>query len=241
MRNILWTGGWDSTFRICDLVIIKKVTVQPFYIIDSNRLSNTIELETMKKIKENIYKDFPYTEGLIADPIIIRIEEIGENSKITNKFINLTKKSFMGSQYDWLARFSEEQGIINLELSIHKDDKAEHFVKNYIEPINGKEDFYYVLSKDMYNSDYDIFKYYHFPLLDLTKIEMGEVAKRNDFDHIMEMTWFCFNPTRSHKPCGYCNPCKYTREEGLGRRVPSKFQGKYNRIKNAILNKISIV
>lgn len=241
MKNILWTGGWDSTFRICDLVIIKKISVQPFYIIDSNRSSNSVELETMKKIKKNIYRDFPYTEGLIAEPVLIRIEEISENNEITNKFNNLTKKSFMGSQYDWLARFSEENNINNLELSIHKDDNAEYFVRNYIKPINEEKDFYYALDKDMYNSDYGIFKYYHFPLLGLTKIEMGEIAKNNNFDHIMEMTWFCFNPTRSRKPCGYCNPCKYTREEGLGRRVPSKLHGKYNRIERAILKRLTIV
>lgn len=48
---------------------------------------------------------------------------------------------------------------------------------------------------------------------------MEAVAKKNNFSHIMEETWFCHTPYNG-KPCGICNPCKYTKEEGLGRRVP---------------------
>lgn len=63
---------------------------------------------------------------------------------------------------------------------------------------------------------------------------MGKIAEENGFGSIMEMTWFCFAPTWRKTPCGYCNPCKYTREEGLGRRVPSKGMAKYNRLENII-------
>lgn len=61
---------------------------------------------------------------------------------------------------------------------------------------------------------------------------MENSAKETNFESIMEMIWFCFNPTWRKTPCGYCNPCKYTREEGLERRVSSKFMGMYNRVEN---------
>ena len=29
--NIFWTGGYDSTFRLCYLLIMEKKIVQPYY------------------------------------------------------------------------------------------------------------------------------------------------------------------------------------------------------------------
>ena len=31
---IFWTGGYDSTFRLCQLLIVERVMVQPVYISD---------------------------------------------------------------------------------------------------------------------------------------------------------------------------------------------------------------
>lgn len=50
--RILWTGGWDSTFRVLDLVLNKKKNIQPYYILDERRASTEIEIATMEKIKE---------------------------------------------------------------------------------------------------------------------------------------------------------------------------------------------
>ena len=45
--NLLWTGGWDSTFRLCQLILVKRKNVQPYYIIDNKRKSLQKELITM--------------------------------------------------------------------------------------------------------------------------------------------------------------------------------------------------
>ncbi|MEK0175251.1 7-cyano-7-deazaguanine synthase [Tetragenococcus halophilus] len=238
MNNILWTGGWDSTFRVLSLVILQNKEVQPYYIIDPGRASNEVELMTMEKIRKEVVRKFPNTKGLIKKTIVVNMESIPKNKVISQKFQKLKESSFMGSQYDWLARYSEAKGISSLELSIHQDDKATFFVRQNVAKVVKADDEYYKLRDDLYNTGYDIFKYYHFPLLDFSKKDMEKIAKANNFDSIMEMTWFCFNPTWRKTPCGYCNPCKYTREEGLGRRVPSKFMGMYNRVENAFYYRI---
>ena len=46
--NLLWTGGWDSTFRLLSLVLIKRKPVQPFYVIDVGRVSTIREIKTMQ-------------------------------------------------------------------------------------------------------------------------------------------------------------------------------------------------
>ena len=56
--NIFWTGGWDSTFRVLQLLIAKKKTVQPFYINDPNRKSAEKELNAMKTV-DRVVEIFP--------------------------------------------------------------------------------------------------------------------------------------------------------------------------------------
>ena len=37
--QILWTGGWDSTFRLLQLLLELKLEVIPHYVIDDTRES----------------------------------------------------------------------------------------------------------------------------------------------------------------------------------------------------------
>ena len=45
---------------------------------------------------------------------------------------------------------------------------------------------------------------------------MRTQARQAGFDEIMSLTWFCHRP-RHGQPCGTCNPCIYTIEEGTRR------------------------
>ena len=219
-HRILWTGGWDSTFRVLDLVLNKKKNIQPYYILDERRASTEIEIATMEKIKEMMKELDPQSIYRIKDTIYLERNKIPENKKITKYYEVLKTQSHLGDQYDWLARYTESEGIKNLELCIHVDDTVEGFIKNDVKLITSDNDRYYELVENPSQKELEIFSYYRFPLFDMTKIEMGEIAKESGFFHIMEETWFCHYPYKG-KPCGMCNPCRYTKEEGLGRRVPN--------------------
>jgi len=216
--DILWTGGWDSTYRILDLAINKNRSVQPYYVIDNGRQSTKIELRTMNEIKQMILELNPSSK--ILDTIIIKIQDISQNTMITNMYNSILVNNFIGKQYEWLAKYALSEGLSDLELCIHLDDKAQKVIINDVEKINETNDSYYKIKSDYTNPNMKLFSFYKFPVLDMTKIEMAEKAKEYGFDHIMEKTWFCHTPING-KPCGMCNPCKYTREEGLGRRVPN--------------------
>ena len=220
LHNILWTGGWDSTFRILDLVLNKRETVQPYYILDDRRKSTAVEIKTMEKIKDMMKELDPNVKELIYPTIMIEKDQITENDGISKNYQSLLSHSHLGVQYDWLARYAESISMNDLELCIHQDDKAEGFIKDDVELVSENEDTFYRLKTKLSKPELQIFSYYHFPLLTMTKLEMGDIAKASGFSFIMEETWFCFNPQKNGKPCGYCNPCKYTKEEGLGRRVP---------------------
>jgi queuosine biosynthesis protein QueC len=57
------------------------------------------------------------------------------------------------------------------------------------------------------------------PLFNFTKKEMEAEAISLGFIDLMEQTWFCHVPRQDGSPCGRCSPCRYTKEEGLGRRI----------------------
>ena len=48
--KLLWTGGWDSTYRLVELSRM-DVTVQPIYGCDGKRDSMEIEKQTLEKIR----------------------------------------------------------------------------------------------------------------------------------------------------------------------------------------------
>ena len=48
--EILWTGGWDSTFRIVELSRMDGVVIQPIYVEDKKRGSVPYELKAMDDI-----------------------------------------------------------------------------------------------------------------------------------------------------------------------------------------------
>lgn len=241
--NILWTGGWDSTFRVLDLVLIKKQSIQPYYILDYRRTSTDMELKTMEKIKQMIYEIDPTAKRLIADTIKTDIKEIPKDNKISEDYQYLASKSHLGDQYDWLARYVKYNKVDNLELCIHRDDKAEGFISKDVRKVKTDRDSYYILNDKPSLPEMLIFSYYRFPLLDMTKLDMEQISKKQGFKHIMEETWFCYRPTRKGEPCGLCNPCKYTIEEGLGRRIPKvsfyrKTRHNVGKLKRKILNKV---
>lgn len=243
--NVLWTSGWDSTFRVCDLVLRQERPVQPWYVADSGRRSTPKELRTLDQIRRELIAKDAAVAGRLLPLRTVRIEDIPADEAISAAYKALAAKSHLGSQYDWLARLAKSQDV-RLELSIHADDKAHGFLEGHTVTTS---DGVHALA-DSAPADLGIFRWFTLPLFDLSKIDMQEQAEAGGFGDVMEMTWFCFMPLLDGKPCGFCNPCKYTREEGLGRRVPDQTRGRrlqyeafyqVGRVRHAVRTKLSKV
>lgn len=225
--NIFWTSGWDSTFRLVDLVLIKGKTVQPYYVLDEKRPSTGIELERMEEIREQLFSK----DSLVRERILPAIEYpasgIPQNKEITESLQALKRRSHIGGQYDFLARLALHYDIRDLELCIHKDDKAHAFLEQHVEKVTDTEGKYtYRLGENAEDKElHVVFNRFLFPIFEMTKLEMDAYAQEHGFKDIMESTWFCHKPLLSKKPCGFCRPCIYTRREGLGRRVPKPTLG----------------
>lgn len=124
--EILWTGGFDSTFRVTQLSRL-PVVIQPYYLSD-NRMSESYELNAISDCSE-LLKNKPKTKCVFKPLIIVKKNERIEDQQISNAFERICATDFMGGQYTWLACFAKEHP--GIELSIHKDDKAIGIITKY--------------------------------------------------------------------------------------------------------------
>ncbi len=221
--NIFWTGGWDSTFRLLQLIIVQKRKVQPYYIIDSNRISTRMELWTMKEIKKKVILDFPYAKELFLPVKFKGLMDIKPNGSISESYRRIAQNAFLGGQYEWLAFFAEEEDISGLELSIEHFDAGAF--KVIIDFIDKEEDIqgisHFKISSKFKDTDiFKVFKRFTFPLIQTTKADMLGIAIEDGFSSYLMDTWFCHKPLRNGNPCGVCNPCIGAITGGMGRRLP---------------------
>jgi 7-cyano-7-deazaguanine synthase len=244
--NILWTGGWDSTFRMLQLST-KDIIIQPFYILDDNRVSRNFELNAIRTITEDI-RNLPSTQCTINDIIISNVSDIEEDKDITQSYKNLSKKYVIGPQYDWLARFSKN--INNLEIGLDNGRAINNITVNAIKEngdlkriVDNNKGEYFIIDKSVSSKDIiNLWGNYHLPILFYLKLDMKKEAEEKGFIDIMNKTWFCHYPI-NNQPCGMCDTCRQVMDKGLGFRLSNTAHVRYRLrkilipIKNTVIGK----
>ena len=214
--NVLWTGGWDSTFRVIQLYRL-GVIIQPIYIIDHSRIYYTKELESIGKITEGLNLKFPSSKGQIRPLIVIDGKDIPPDLylKLIHKY--LRKKVKLGTQYYWLARVAKKYP--GIELSLHEEDLYRFFNKSQLLQINDATTGvnWKINPKKVDFFRRQLFSNMTFPLIEITKPEMKRISEEDNFFDLMKLTWFCHKSTE--KPCGNCSPCKQYIAHGFGFRL----------------------
>lgn len=218
--KILWTGGWDSTFQLLRLLFIENRPVAPYYLINEDRVSTSAELLAMKRIRQGIGELNQSALGLVHPTTYFSVSQIPDNPRISNAYLKVKSTRFIGSQYDWLARFCEHNSITRLQLCIHEDDKAAAVVAPKIAKHSETSNQAVLDEQYFETAESMVFRYFEFPILNLTKTDMAQIAEQNGWNELMEMTWFCHTPANGNA-CGLCAPCEYTIEEGLAWRIPA--------------------
>lgn len=214
--NLLWTGGWDSTFRLLQIIFEENQKVQPFYIVDLSRSSWQTEIETMNGIKSFLAKKHPENFGLLKPTILFDRDDIPFSPEIKDAWNQIKKRRHIGKQYSWLAMFCKSFELSDIELSIQKHTHSESVSQSLV----------FNLEKDRISTEEKIvFKYFSYPLKNLSKIEMTNISEKNNWAEILEKTWFCHHPLSTfflkRIPCGVCNPCRVAVEEGFGHKIPA--------------------
>lgn len=220
--KILWTGGWDSTYRLVELSRT-DAEIQPVYLTGDGRISKDFEMKAMDNILNLLAKKSETTAKIL--PLeIVDINELPENPKITEAFQRIFNANSIGTQYEFIAKYAiDNPGV---EICAEKPDGEYSGIVNVCEANGGfvpYGDNSWCLNKEVASQDCKlVFGNLSFPIVTTTELQMKENIKRlGIYNDVMSSIWFCHTPIDG-KPCGLCRPCEQKIEEGMSELLPKK-------------------
>ncbi len=219
--NLLWTGGWDSTYRLCELILVKKRVVNPIYIIDPSRKSVAEEVKAMMVIRKGIMEKGVDYKPLLKPVQVVIKDDIPQNKAITEQYEAIVKNyGRLGRQYEWLARYASWTDLCEIEIGV---EGASSFPRRPVYAQLEKElvsqGDSLIIGDILDDNLFSFFKRFSFPIFDKPKFRLLQLAKAQGFYDLMLKTWFCHNP-RKGKACGTCRPCEQVMCENMGFRMP---------------------
>jgi hypothetical protein len=217
MRNprtiyIFVTGGYDSIFRMCQLVM-SHIPVQGIYLNLPNVDGTSYHRRNSKQEMSAMYSAVQELRRMGYGQYIYPIQVVTK-LKLSNLVRNTCNKFYKSgifprpiTQYVYMMELSLQMNKI-IETGVLCDTNAVIYktIGKYINPRTKIIDIDQVVAA----GDFEllIFRNLKFPLCGTTKQKMLSYAKNNGFDHILKKTISCWFPRSSGKPCGTCNMCK---------------------------------
>ena len=210
---VFWTGGYDSTFRICQALIDEGRTVQPIYISDiidnlpqnsTRRMNKKFEYSAMNKIREILNRRYPFTKRTLLQ--LMDIKKVDIDNDIAHHMRVLKSQGRVRRavcQYGAMAQVTRNLEK-NIEICVENEPGS---MLN--RTMSGKLDRHGRIKKNLKRGDESIhiFDRFIFSTIKLSKHDMLKIAKRNGYDNILRTTWSCWYPVNG-KPCGRCIMCR---------------------------------
>lgn len=214
---MFWTGGWDSTFRVLDLVLHRGEAVEPWYVRDETRQSIQQEVAVMERLRNSINQRA--ADGHLLKPRFLDAAAARPDPVLRAKFERLQQARGTGDQYIWLVELVLQHGLEGIEVCVQHNEDF-YFLDPSLE--SGRREY---KPEPVHPSLDDktpesLFNLFSFPTLHIGKAEMREYARKHGFLDLLEQTWFCHMPTRTGQPCGFCVPCRMVVSKGVGYRLP---------------------
>lgn len=210
---LYWSGGFSSTFRLCQLLLIEEKPVQTIYVYN-NSIQMKNELKALKNIRKLIISNYPILKQKFLPTRYIT--NIKNNNSSNNKynilhnkygnFKNLTKQNNI---LEKLIRYSLECDYL-IEICI--DNNNEEFLNN-----NKTNSFYNNLENYNYKnhkkiiknpnpSEFEIMNNLVFPVIIYNKKQLNENSIINIFNYILQLCWSCENQVNLTR-CKLCYKC----------------------------------
>jgi len=220
---ILWTGGFNSTFRLCLHILKFNESVQPIYIMENNSNgdipnSTVQELLTMKQLRKYIINKYPHLQGHLLPTYYItnthKNNNIEKNLKMKLKHEGLTAITYqyktilkiLQFDYGFNDNMNSKSVKLKIECCIHPDNIIYTRLLNLMEDdlIKTNLIFPFIDNRDdtVYSSMEKKTKNYN---------EMWNEARDMKFDDILYSTWSCINDKMkindNDNACGQCSKC----------------------------------
>ena len=212
---VLFTGGLDSTYRLCQLARDEKAVVQPIYIVfpDNGKSLHVRpelqrEIEAQDKILDYLV-NHPNTKAKILPIKRIQRDEIVKDFKLFNFETTIAEKYRIGWQYLYIASLSDlEPGI-----ELCHENYPSYVLSSVLvfRNENGK----YLLDMDKTpETAKNIFKNVSWPIFGVSREQMINDLRSWKYEKVLNEIVFCYYQIDG-KPCGYCDNCRTKLEQGL--------------------------
>ncbi|MCS3758255.1 hypothetical protein GGP90_003069, partial [Salinibacter ruber] len=130
--TLLWTGGWDSTFRLLQLLHDTDAKIQPLYLVDEKRGSTPKEIEVMRTIRSDLEAQLPETEDRLLPTDYGSYQATEMEPHHRKAWEALKERGRVGLQYPILASYAEQNGIERMELSVHAESGGRGFIDSIL-------------------------------------------------------------------------------------------------------------
>ncbi len=186
--TLLWTGGWDSTFRLLQLLGDSDARVRPVYLVHESRDSAAYEIDAIRTIRTLIEEHMPgWADRLLPTEYESYLRIAESHSHYWEKWRALNGNERVGSQYPVLASYAEHNKIDYLELSIEATTGSAAILESIVEYRDTPAGSVPTLDTKKLDSDDPVrlFERFAFPLLEYTKLDMKGEARRRGWMPIL--------------------------------------------------------
>lgn len=132
--KILWTGGWDSSFRVLYVAMVEGRRVEPHYIIDTGRRSTNNELRAISRMRDALQEMGHDAAKRIGPLNLMPQNEIPKDAAISSAWTRLRQQCDIARQYDLLARYAQHRDLHGLELCVEKEGGIYALLAPHMEP-----------------------------------------------------------------------------------------------------------
>lgn len=224
IRNIFWTGGFDSTFRLLQSVNDDNINEINLYylslVIDNvktsktRRASSKQEISTMNEILKIINTDkiksfniIGEKEDLLSYTFTFQFPFMNYILRDNIEYSDINKTYYFDLLVnDIVSRPINQWGAITqilddldieAEICLEKNSVIWNNIKRYVIDNQIKFELFPPLKA---------FRRYQMPLFDIDRDEMMITSTENNWLDVLKISWSCWYPN-GDKPCGKCFTC----------------------------------
>ena len=225
--NLLWTSGWDSTYRLVELSRM-DVTVQPIYVTGMGRPSEKREIQAQNEIIEAL-NNKKETIAQILPVKYIDQKFIPENEDITRAYDEIQKTVALGIQYVTLAKCAAIFGVVEIgsEGGLEQNLRMTEAI-NLCGKLIPCDDTFIIDPESANEIGKNAFSHFSFPIIDKTEVQMAENIKKWGYQDVMSHIWFCHNPINGEQ-CGLCRACEVKMLNDMEWLVTPKAQKRFKK------------
>lgn len=228
--NLLWTGGFDSTFRLCQLSRMNGVVVQPVYFrFKTTRKNEYREMEAQDKILPLLLAR-PETKATIFAPIRFHEDDLPEDPETDKAYerLNALPGSKIPGQNKRLAKLALvfpgiEIGREGPTLKHRQEGMKYGNTRSWLmqQGVRFKNTSSGLVIPDFSKATSGLdrlFGRFSYPILNIPETTMATYIREWGYENIFKLVWSCDFSGKTL--CGICHNCQTKWDSGLKNFLP---------------------